>query len=473
MHVIMLHPRVGAPHDTRDATNTAVDDVFIQRGVGSSEGAAQHVIDVFVRKTVHAHVLAAWDHDAAWAILEALDGEHHDLIRSALRFVLIELDVGCAFDLAPWVGGEELGAIAFGQGGQRLHDALYIHSHGIHGTGGDHRFHTEKIPGMGNAVTSQGFGPGTAHTEQVDPLRSSRLRLLEQGRIGRGGNHGFKEQRFMAVNDDVHLVFLEKTHVYTSHNGSGGAEENVGNFRGHHGSAPAIRQRCTRTLLHNIIIVLVNADVGTVHDLHDLPHGSPGHNAMFSPRFQSLCRHPFGKGNFAFNLGVGPLEFLIEIISHFDGFTTLYHDPDAGGDITQFRLILDLESLDIPFDHLPKHIEHAHAMVGVGSRSARHHTGKIAGANGVDGGTANTHARIGVACVEPAGPHETMLAAGRLRTDRAGLHVESSLEGIFLAVGCHLLEHLQGGLTGGGVPIIDFLDFLAFQSNGFQFLFFI
>ena len=57
---------------------------------------------------------------------------------------------------------------------------------------------------------------------------------------------------------------------------------------------------------------------------------------------QGLGRHPFGEGNFAFHLGVGAFELLVEVLGNVHGLAALHLDPDACSHIAQLVLILDL-----------------------------------------------------------------------------------------------------------------------------------
>ena len=123
--------------------------------------------------------------------------------------------------------------------------------------------------------------------------------------------------------------------------------------------------------------------------------------------------------------------------------------PDRLGHIFQFDGVLDLVVLDVPVDHFPEQIQHAHAVVGVGGAAAGHHAGEIPGLNGIDRGAADAHLSVRVFGVQPAGPHGAVLAAGRIRADGAGLHVCCAVKGGFNAVPLGLSQHLGRGFTDG------------------------
>ena len=57
MDPVLFDPGIGAAHHTGHAPDPSVDDVVVERPVGRPEGAAQHIVDVFMGKAVDADVL--------------------------------------------------------------------------------------------------------------------------------------------------------------------------------------------------------------------------------------------------------------------------------------------------------------------------------------------------------------------------------------------------------------------------------
>jgi hypothetical protein len=109
-------------------------------------------------------------------------------------------------------------------------------------------------------------------------------------------------------------------------------------------------------------------------------------------------------------------------------------------------------------------------VVGVSGAPGGDHAGEVTGHDGVDGGTADADLAVGVLGVQAAGPHRAVLAAGRIRTDGAGLHVDGPVKGGFHAVTLGFFKHLDRSVAGRQVPEVDLLflfrdDFFFFSHN--------
>ena len=96
----------------------------------------------------------------------------------------------------------------------------------------------------------------------------------------------------MAVDNDIYLLLVQTAHVNPSQYRRGCTEKDVRNLSGHHGSTPTIGKGGTGTLLYHVLVVLIHSHVRPVHDLHDLPHGSPGNYAQLPPLGQGLGWYP-------------------------------------------------------------------------------------------------------------------------------------------------------------------------------------
>ena len=114
----------------------------------------------------------------------------------------------------PRVGGEKLGAVTLGQWRQGRHDALHIHRHRIHRTGDQHRLGAHEIARMGHPVTTQNLGAGAAHPQNIDPLGSHRLGLINQLGIVHRGYKRLEQVGLVTIDDDVHLLLVQTTHVH-------------------------------------------------------------------------------------------------------------------------------------------------------------------------------------------------------------------------------------------------------------------
>ena len=191
---------------------------------------------------------------------------------------------------------------------------------------------------------------------------------------------------------------------------------------------------------------------------------------MLAPGFQGLGRHALGKGNLPFHLGVGALQFLVKVHGDVLDLAAFGLDADGAGHLFQLDGVLDLVVLNVAVDHFPEQVEHAHAVVGVGGAAGGHHAGEVTGHDGVDGGAADADLAVGVLGVQAAGAHGAVLAAGRVRADGAGLHVDGPVKSGLDAVALGLFKHLDRGVAGRQVPEVDLLflfrdDFFFFCHN--------
>ena len=457
VHPVLAYPGVCAADDAGDAPNAPVDDIVVQGDIRPSEGSTEHIIDIFMGKAVNPVVLAVRNHDRAGPVLEPFDRHPDDLIGGPFGFVLVEFDVRGSLDMSPGIRREKPRPVALGHFGKALHDALNVHSHGIHGSGGHDGLGAQKIPRMGDPVASQNLRPRATHAQELDAFGSDVLRLLDVCGIVGGNDHRFEKERFVTVDNDIDVVFLQEAHIHPGHVRLGPAEQNIRDLGGDHGPAPAVRQGGPGALLHDVFVFLVDPHVGPVHHFHDFAHGTARNDSRLAPGFQGLRGHPLGKRDLAFDLGVSLFEFGVEVPCDIHIVAALDLDADAFRYIPQFYEIRDLVALDSAVDNFSENIEHRHAVIGMGGSAARHHAGKVPGLNGIDRRAANPHLGIRVFRIESARSHEAMLAARRILSDGASLHIRGPFKDRLHAIGGGLLKHLYRRLTGTHFTIIDFL----------------
>ena len=85
----------------------------------------------------------------------------------------------------------------------------------------------------------------------------------------------------MAVHHDVDVVLFQHAQVDLAGDGGGAAEHDVLQVGGDHGAGPAVGQGAAGGLLHEVVVFLVHAHVGAVHQFHHLDVDAPGHHAQF------------------------------------------------------------------------------------------------------------------------------------------------------------------------------------------------
>ena len=100
------------------------------------------------------------------------------------------------------------------------------------------------------------------------------------------------QQRLMAVDDDVDVVFFQDAQVDLAGHRRRAAEHDVLQVGGDHGAAPAVGQGAAGALLDEVVVVLVHAHVGAVHQFDDLDVAAPGHDARLSARSPGVSWGP-------------------------------------------------------------------------------------------------------------------------------------------------------------------------------------
>ena len=281
------------------------------------------------------------------------------------------------------------------------------------------------------------------------------LRLLG-GHVDHLGQH-----RLMAVDDDVDVVLFEDAQVDFAGHRHRAAEDDVLEVGGDHGPAPTVGQGGAAALLDDVVVVLVHAHVGAVHQFDDLDVAAPGHDAVFPPQFQAFLGGPLGVGELAVLLA----ELQQNFIGHFqgDGFFGAGlgilalalgggHVPILGEPV-QLGHVFELVALGLSQGHFLEQLGHAPGMVVVGGGPGADHAGEVPGHDGLGGGAAQARALLllfaGLAFLllggrHPAGTLGADAAAGAFSADGAGLHGRGPVPNGLDPVRLGLLQHLLG-----------------------------
>ncbi len=166
------------PGNTADA---AADNIVIERFVGRSERAAQHVVDGFVRESGHHFCFYIRNVDGALvAVGEVVHCRAHDRFGGSDRVVLIKFNMGRALHHGLGRGGDHYGMETFGCFLNGLHDALHIHNHGVNRAGCNRKFLLQVVTSNRQAVAHQDFIGRAAHAGHVNAFRALLLCLLQQ-----------------------------------------------------------------------------------------------------------------------------------------------------------------------------------------------------------------------------------------------------------------------------------------------------
>ncbi len=235
------------------------------------------------------------------------------------------------------------------------------------------------------------LSPGTAHTRQDNAFCARIFCRLNKHRVIDRIQHGLKQVRLMPMNDNVHMILFQTSHIHFSPHRCGRPVENIRDLCGHHGATPTIGESRPCALLSDVLIVLVNAHVRPMHQFHDFPHGAPRDHALLAPGLQGLVRNSCDKGDFSLHLGIGALQFLVKVNGNIFDLPALHINAHIAGHLFQFKRVLDGIVLHLATDHFPENIQHAHPMVCVRGSPTHHHPGEVPRHNGINGGTANPH----------------------------------------------------------------------------------
>jgi hypothetical protein len=145
------------------------------------------------------------------------------------------------------------------------------------------------LPAMAMPAAHEQFVAGAADPHQVDAAGPFGFWPGQEFRDWQAcGNH-FRHHRVVAVNDDVDLVFFQDARIDRGGTRRGDAEEDVGDFGGDHGAAPAVGKGVAHGLQQQGLPVVVHPHVGAVHHFRGFPVDAPGVRLNF-PRLPALLR---------------------------------------------------------------------------------------------------------------------------------------------------------------------------------------
>ncbi len=126
---------------------------------------------------------------------------------------------------------------------------------------------------------------------------------------------------------------------------------------------------------------------------------------MLAPGLKGLFRHPFDKRNFALHLDIGTFQFLVKIFGNVSYFPAFYFYADLSRHLFKLNRVFNGVVFYVPIDYFPEHVQHTHAVVGMGRSSGGHHSGKIASHNGINSSAAYANLSVRVFGVQSAWAH--------------------------------------------------------------------
>ena len=87
----------------------------------------------------------------------------------------------------------------------------------------------------------------------------------------------------MTVDDKIDMVCFHDPQIGLGLHRGGCAKQRILEIRSQHRAAPSIGNSRPRALLHQVLIILIDPDMRTVHDLDNLPIDIPRHDTVLFP----------------------------------------------------------------------------------------------------------------------------------------------------------------------------------------------
>ena len=244
------------------------------------------------------------------------------------------------------------------------------------------------------------------------------------------------------MDHEVHVVFLEHIQAGLGLERTGSAEQDVGDVRTHHGTAPAVSEGRAHGTEHDVVHFLVNTHGRAVHHLHHFAVNGPRCNTELFPDLLSPLWSTGQIGKLAPLLAELFEKLQRDLLGHFIHGLAFHIDAEMACNAVQLAHVLDLEILGLTLCHCQQGVREISRMVRVCCCACGHHACKIPRRYHRQGSAANAHGLIFLAH-QSAGTHMTHLAACALVSDGAGFERFSPFKGrLYFFLSCHLKEYL-------------------------------
>ena len=148
-------------------------------------------------------------------------------------------------------------------------------------------------------MSHQQFVGCAADSRYIDSFRPDLLGLSQQLLIPRRGNYHFRQDRLVAVDDDIYLVFLQDAKIDLAAARIRGSKKNILQLGGQHRPAPSVSKGSSACVHNNVFVILVYAHVSSVQCLDYLTVNGARCNAELVPDFLTWLWGPAGHQLFA------------------------------------------------------------------------------------------------------------------------------------------------------------------------------
>ena len=248
------------------------------------------------------------------------------------------------------------------------------------------------IAGHRHAAPHQQFVAGAAQPDQVDTAGTVGTGQFHQFRLGGRLDHHVRQQRIMAMEGDIDLVFPQNPEVDLGHDGRRCAEENVGQLSGDHRATPAVRQAGAKRVQQKVDVVVVHAHVSAVQHLHVLAVDAPWDNPCLCPPLAPRLWHLLDEGNLVLTAAVVFEEHLGDRSSHLHHGALAGLNAKTGRQPAQLLLVGDAVASSLAESSGPEHFEDVAAVVRVRRGTRGDRAAQVAGHDHV--GVSATHALL-------------------------------------------------------------------------------
>jgi hypothetical protein len=228
-----------------------------------------------------------------------------------------------------------------------------------------------------------------AYAAKLNSLCPDFLRLFQYFGILRGKHNQLGNNRLVAVNDNIHVIFFQNSQIRPAAKRDRSSEKNILQISGNHRAAPAIAKRTARSLEHDILVILVDTHMRSMHDFNNFPVDCPRPYSQFIPQLISRLRRDV-RGKL---ISVRFSKFVERLLADLKGnriyvvflfrilaFRAHLH---VFGYMPQFLAVLDSVTLGFPFGGHYQRFRHITTVVGVSGRPRSYHTNEISCRNGV------------------------------------------------------------------------------------------
>ncbi len=343
----------------------------------------------------------------------------HNVLRDRQSLLFFELHVLGTGDLRLLTGRDHLRVIAGRVLDHCRHNALHIDQHDIHRAGIDCQLLMQEVSYHRRALAHQNLVSRAANAADYDALRALFFGQLQNLRIAACRHYGLRQGRLMAVDHQVHVIFLKDAQVHLAANRFGCSEQNVAEVRGDHRAAPAVAHGRPEAVHQKVLVVGIDAFVSSVQRFHDVVLDAHRNQSLFTPVVDSSLWSAGSRVEELTLLLAELCECLVcQFLGNSVGFFALRVDAPFFGHFDQSFRALDGVALGLSLSGQLQSLSNVVAVIGMrrgacgdlSNQVASHHCCRVCAAD-----------TYRVLLAEAAGAHLAYSATKSILAERAAL----------------------------------------------------